>query len=54
MSLPSSTMEFRWPLPEEGYRTMASAIFTQKRRIGLVGFPTWDFFFVVVKLGNYV
>ena len=36
--LPSSTMEIRWPLPGEGYKTMQSSMFTQKRRMGLAGF----------------
>jgi hypothetical protein len=31
MSLPSSTMVIRWPLPLEGYRTMASFMFTQEK-----------------------
>ena len=40
MSLPSSTMEIRWPLPGKGYRTMAFSMFTQKRRMAQGGFLT--------------
>ena len=36
ISLPSSTMEIRWPLPGEGYRTMASSIFTNNKKRRMV------------------
>ena len=42
MSLPNSTMEIRWPLPGEGYRTMAFSIVAKKEKNELVplAFPT--------------
>ena len=42
MSLPNSTVEIRWPLPGEGYRTMAFSIVAKKEKNELVplAFPT--------------